>query len=160
MGQHPNNPHGGPRGKLFWGLMAAYAATHSLHFAINAELIPFYPYMPQWVRPGTVYAAWLAVNALGLLGVVLHGLGHRRWACAALALYGLLGLDGLLHYALDLCVEHGTLTNIAIAATALTGLAFTGASVWAYANKSGALRPRITRVRVYSLRPAPPSPRP
>lgn len=142
--QRPHTPHGRQRGKLFGGLMAAYAVAHSLHFAINAELIPFYPYMPQWVRPGTVYAAWLAVNALGLLGLVLHGLGHRRSACAAFALYGLSGLDGLLHYALDLCVEHGILTNLAIAASAFTGLAFTGASLWAYAHQSGALRPRIT----------------
>jgi hypothetical protein len=108
---------------------AVYALANSLHFAINADFIAFYPYMPGWIGPGTVHRAWILVNSIGLAGVLLSMVGQRFAANCMLAAYGLLGLDGLLHYSLDLCKDHDLLTNFAIGGEALFGLAPCIASV-------------------------------
>jgi hypothetical protein len=83
-------------------LVAIYALANSLHFAISADPIAFYPCMPGWTGPGTVYCAWTLMNSIGLAGVLLLLGGQRFAANCKFAVYGLLGLDGLLHYSLDL----------------------------------------------------------
>jgi len=103
-------------------LVAVYALANSLHFAINADFIAFYPYMPEWMSADRVYTVWIAVTGVGLAGLVL-GLSGQVWLSRLfLALYGLCGLDGLFHYTLDLCKEHDLLTNLAIGSEALFGI--------------------------------------
>lgn len=110
--------------------MALYSLASLVHFSHNAEYIAFYPNMPGWISRETVYLAWLAVAAVGLLGGALWLLGWRRVAVFVLALYGALGLDGLAHYTLALCSEHTLAMNMTIWFEALTGLALAGASFW------------------------------
>ena len=108
--------------KSHFVLVAIYALANSLHFAINADFIAFYPYMPAWVGPGTVYRAWMLVNAVGIVGVLLTLGGQQQAGAWSLVAYGLCGLDGLLHYSLDLCKDHDITTNLAIGGEAVAGL--------------------------------------
>lgn len=108
--------------KSHFTLLALYALANSLHFAINADFIAFYPHMPEWMSAERVYLVWMGVTGIGLTGLVL-ALSGRIWLSRPfLALYGLCGLDGLFHYTLDLCKDHDLLTNFLIGSEALLGI--------------------------------------
>lgn len=81
---------------LSW-LIALYAVSSLAHFSRNAEYIALYPNMPSWLTRENVYVAWLAVRSVGLASGVAWVLAARRLAAGAVAVYGLLGLDGLAH---------------------------------------------------------------
>jgi hypothetical protein len=78
-----------------WTLLAIYCLASTLHFAHNAEFIALYPNLPAWLTREQVYLAWLAVTAVGVLGLALRWLGWGRAAAVALLAYGALGLYGL-----------------------------------------------------------------
>lgn len=119
----------------FGVLLAAHFLAGLAHFSHNAEFLPFYPGMPDWLTPARVYLAWGAVSAVGALALAL---AWRRWILCALlvfAVYGALGLDGLLHYTLGLCSEHTWVANLTIVAESLSGLCVLLASAvlaWRY----------------------------
>lgn len=104
-------------------LLSLYAFASFLHFTHNAEAIAFYPAMPAWLTSGKVYLAWLAVTVVGAAGIGVALAGWHRTAMAAVAAYGLLGLDGLGHYTLALCSEHTLAANATIWFEVLSGLA-------------------------------------
>jgi len=56
---------------LFIGLAVAYFAASLAHFVHNAEFIGEYPNLPAWLTSAKVYQAWLAINLIGLLGLLL-----------------------------------------------------------------------------------------
>ena len=87
-----------------WLLAGAYCLASLAHFAHNAEYIAFYPNMPAWLTREQVYLVWLAITAVGAVGIALARLGWRATGLACLAVYGALGLDGLGHYALAAAV--------------------------------------------------------
>jgi hypothetical protein len=99
---------------FLWALLAVYSAASLLHFTHNAEFIAYYPNMPQWLTREQVYLAWLAIASVGVVGLAIVGIGGRLIGLACLALYGLLGLDGLGHYTLALCSEHTLAMNATI----------------------------------------------
>lgn len=99
---------------FLWVLLAVYSAASLLHFTHNAEFIAFYPNMPRWLTREHVYLAWLAIASVGVVGLAIVGIGGRLIGLACLALYGLLGLDGLGHYTLALCSEHTLAMNATI----------------------------------------------
>jgi len=103
-------------------LVATYAIASLAHFAHNAEYIAFYPGMPAWLSPGTIYVAWLGVTLVGLASLILGRLGFGASALIALGIYGALGLDGLGHYTLALCSEHTLVSNLTIWAESVSGL--------------------------------------
>ena len=103
-------------------LAAAYFAASLAHFSHNAQYIAFYPGMPGWLTPGKVWLFWFAVTGVGLSALAFARLGLPAIALLALAVYGALGLDGLLHYTLGLCSQHTLLANLTIWAEAVTGL--------------------------------------
>ncbi|TWO72159.1 hypothetical protein FN976_05450 [Caenimonas sedimenti] len=105
-----------------WTLVAIYTAASLAHFSHNAEYIAFYPNMPAWLTREQVYLVWLAIAAVGAVGVALVRLGWRAAGAACLAAYGALGLDGLAHYSLALCSEHTWAMNITIWSEAVSGL--------------------------------------
>jgi hypothetical protein len=111
-------------------LVALYFLASLLHFSHNAESIALYPNMPAWISRETVYLAWLAVSAVGVLSGALWMLGCRVMAGVVLAIYGALGLAALAHYALALCSDHALVMNLTIWFEAVTGLALAGASAW------------------------------
>jgi hypothetical protein len=100
--------------KPFIILVAAYFATSLGHFAHNAEFICEYPNLPAWLTRAKVYAAWLAITSVGLLGFILM---HNKLVVAGLllvAIYAAQGFDGLGHYAVAPMELHTLGANITI----------------------------------------------
>ena len=123
-----------------WLLFGLYTLSSLAHFAHNAEFLAFYPGLPAWMSREGVYAAWLAVAGLGLLGLASLS---RGWLCLGamlIAAYGFLGLDGLLHYRLGLCAEHTWVANLTIFAEVLSGVAL-ALSVVVWAGRRWTARP-------------------
>ena len=87
-------------------LLVAYAAASLLHFAHNAEFLADYPNMPAWLSRTKVYAAWLAVSALGAAGYLLFLRGYRLTGLLALGAYAAAGFDSLSHFALAPASAH------------------------------------------------------
>ncbi len=85
--------------KPFILLVAAYFLTSLGHFAHNAEFICEYPNLPAWLTRAKVYAAWLAITAVGLVGFILIKNKLMPAGLLLVAIYAALGFDGLGHYA-------------------------------------------------------------
>src|SRR5215469_15529033 len=92
-------------------LLALYAGTSLLHFTHNAEYLVQYPNLPAWWTRADVYLAWCCVMAVGLLGYALYRGGFHRVGLTVLAIYGCLGLDGLLHYTRAPIAHHTAAMN-------------------------------------------------
>lgn len=118
-----------PVGRALPVLVAAYFAASIAHFAHNAEYIASYPNMPHWLMREHVYAVWAAITAVGLLGLGLLRLGWGVLGALVLAAYGAMGLDGLGHYALELCSQHTLAMNATIWAEAASGVALAATCV-------------------------------
>ena len=95
-------------------LLALYAFASLLHFTHNAEYLAQYPNLPaSWTR-ADVYLAWCGVTSVGLLGYVLYRTGYPRLGLTVLAVYGALGLAGLLHYTRAPIAHHSAVMNFTI----------------------------------------------
>ncbi len=103
-------------------LFALYTRASLAHFTHNAEFIAFYPGLPASMTRESVYLAWLGVAAVGGLSLLARRAGLARVAAGLLIVYGLLGVDGLLHYTLALCSEHTFATNVSIWAEVVLGV--------------------------------------
>lgn len=120
------------------GLLVLYFVASLAHFAHNAEYIAYYPNMPGWLTREKVYLFWLGITAVGAAGLVLLRLRWHKTALALLWVYGAMGLDGLGHYSLALCIEHTLAMNLTIWAEAVTGLALATCCL-------GLMAPRLRR---------------
>jgi hypothetical protein len=94
--------------------LLAYCAASFVHFAHNATYIDAYPNLPPSLTTARVYLAWFAEAALGALGYVLYRFGARRIGLALIAVYAVLGFDGLAHYALAPISAHTLAMNLTI----------------------------------------------
>ena len=103
-------------------LIALYTLASLAHFSHNAEYIALYPALPHGMTRTSVYLAWTVVGSVGLLASVASRRGWPRIGALLLGVYGLFGVDGLLHYTLALCSEHTFTTHVTIAAEASLGL--------------------------------------
>jgi hypothetical protein len=106
--------------------LLAYGAASLFHHIHNAEFLSEYPSMPAWLSRAHVYAAWFGTTAVGLAGYVLVRWRYQLPGLIVLAVYGLLGLDGLGHYAVAPTSAHTSTMNLTIwleVATALLLLA-------------------------------------
>jgi hypothetical protein len=122
---------------LPWSLVA-YAGASLLHFAHNAQYLAQYPNLPaSWTR-SEIYLAWCCVTAIGLLGYLLYRRGALRVGLGLLAIYGGLGLDGLLHYTRAPLAHHTAAMNL---------------TVWAEAVAAGTLLINVARVAAFHVRP-------
>jgi hypothetical protein len=79
-------------------LLLLYLGASLLHFIHNAEFAQAYPNLPNWVTRSSVYAVWVAITAVGVVGYALRAYGSRMLGWVFLCLYAVVGLDGLLHY--------------------------------------------------------------
>ena len=95
-------------------LLVAYAAASLLHFGHNAEFLGDYPNMPAWLSRTTVYAAWLALSALGAAGYLLLLRGYRLAGLLMLAAYAAAGFDSFSHYGLAPASAHTAAMNATI----------------------------------------------
>lgn len=94
--------------------LVAYAAASLVHYGHNAEFLGDYPNLPAWLSRTRVYAAWFGVTAVGLVGYLLVRARHNLVGLLVLAVYGLLGLDGLGHYAVAPLSAHTPTMNFTI----------------------------------------------
>jgi hypothetical protein len=102
--------------------LLAYAAASLFHHVHNAEFLSRYPNLPASLTRGLVYAAWLAVTAVGVTGYVLERKGYRRGGLAMLGVYGLLGLYGLAHYNVAPWSAHTLTMNLTITLEVATAI--------------------------------------
>lgn len=103
-------------------LLVTYCAASLLHYVHNAVFLDEYPNMPAWLSPARVYAAWLGVTVVGLVGYFLVRRGYRVAGLAVIAVYAALGLDGLGHYSLAPLSAHTFTMNLTIWLEAVTAL--------------------------------------
>lgn len=103
-------------------LLLAYGAASLFHYAHNAELLNEYPNMPAWLSRARVYAAWLGVTAIGLVGYFLIRWRYQFTGLVVLGFYGVLGLDGLGHYAIAPVSAHTLTMNLTIWLEATTAV--------------------------------------
>jgi hypothetical protein len=95
-------------------LLVAYAAASLFHYSHNAEFLHEYPNMPAWLSRAQVYGAWVGVTAVGVVGYLLVRWRYLLSGLIVLAVYGLLGLDGLGHYAVAPRSAHTLTMNLTI----------------------------------------------
>jgi hypothetical protein len=100
--------------KPFIVLVAAYFITSLGHFAHNAEYLCEYPNLPAWLTRAKVYAAWLAITSVGLVGLILMKNKLVAAGLLLVAIYAALGFDGLGHYAVAPMAHHTLGANITI----------------------------------------------
>jgi hypothetical protein len=95
-------------------LLVAYGAASLFHYSHNAEFLHEYPNMPTWLSRAHVYGAWLGVTAVGVIGYLLVRWRYLLSGLIVMALYGLLGLDGLGHYAVAPLSAHTLTMNLTV----------------------------------------------
>jgi len=95
-------------------LLVAYGAASLFHYSHNAEFLNEYPNLPAWLSRAQVYGAWLGVTAVGLIGYFLVRWRYQLPGLIVLAVYGLLGLDGLGHYAVAPPSAHTLTMNLTV----------------------------------------------
>lgn len=99
---------------LLFLLAATYCLASLFHFAHNAEYLSAYPNLPPWLSRSQIYAAWLAITSIGVVGLWL---AHGKYPLLGLILvsaYALLGFDGLGHYAVAPMSAHTFTMNFTI----------------------------------------------
>jgi hypothetical protein len=102
--------------------LLAYGAASLFHHVHNALHLDEYPNLPAWLTRVQVYAAWLGVTAVGLIGYVLIRWQHQITGLLVLGFYGALGFDGLGHYAVAPLSAHAFAMNVSIGLEVATAL--------------------------------------
>ncbi|QSI30996.1 hypothetical protein GNX71_15995 [Variovorax sp. RKNM96] len=100
--------------KLLIVLAAAYFLTSLGHFSHNAEFICEYPNLPASLTSAKVYAAWVGITSVGVLGFLLIRRKFVMTGLLLVAIYAALGFDGLAHYTLAPMELHSPVANITI----------------------------------------------
>ena len=128
--------------KPFLVLIAAYFITSLGHFAHNAEYLCEYPNLPAWLTRAKVYAAWLAITSVGLVGFILIKNKLIPAGLLLVAVYAALGFDGLGHYAVAPMAHHTLGANITILSEVAAAALLLPATVYLLASH---LRGRLDR---------------
>ena len=100
--------------KLFLALTIVYFFTSLGHFSHNAEFICEYPNLPVWLTRGKVYAAWAAITSVGVVGIFLIRKRFVGLGLLLIAVYAVLGFDGLGHYSVAPMELHTFMANLTI----------------------------------------------
>lgn len=101
-------------------LLLLYFGASLLHFEHNVAYVAAYPNLPVWISPASIYFAWCAISAIGLCGYLLLRRGLGLAGLSLLAVYAILGFDGLLHYGRAPMAEHTFGMNLTIWAEVVT----------------------------------------
>jgi hypothetical protein len=100
--------------KILLNFLILYAVASLIHFVHNAEFLSDYPNLPDtWTRAG-IYYAWIGATLTGLSGWLLLKYGYMIPGYLLLAIYAVLGLDSLGHYALASMSSHTLVMNLTI----------------------------------------------
>lgn len=95
-------------------LAATYCLASLLHFVHNAEYLSAYPNLPSWLSRSQVYAVWFAITSIGVIGLGLERGNYPLLGLILVAVYALLGFDGLGHYAVAPMSAHTFTMNFTI----------------------------------------------
>ena len=95
-------------------LIIAYCLASLAHFIHNAEHLSEYPNLPAWLSRSKVYATWLSITSVGVIGVLLLRSRHSVIGLVTLAIYAAIGFDGLGHYAVAPISAHTAMMNLTI----------------------------------------------
>lgn len=98
---------------VLWPLLL-YTGASLWHFAHNAIYIDAYPNLPASLSALRVWLAWAMLAAIGATGYALLRCGRRRLGLSLIGLYGMMGFDGLAHYALAPVGAHTLAMNLTI----------------------------------------------
>jgi hypothetical protein len=98
---------------LRW-LLLLYCLASLVHFVHNAEFLTDYPNLPTWLTRAQVYAVWVGITAIGVVGYLLARAGFPRAGLSLLTVYAALGLDGLAHYTRAPFAAHTATMNFTI----------------------------------------------
>ncbi|HMN45851.1 MAG TPA: hypothetical protein PKE27_14830 [Povalibacter sp.] len=115
-----NESHRTPSSLLLAAVIAHVVAT-LIHFVHNAVFLADYPNLPAWLTAGGVYASWIVLTAVGLLGLALLRYVAVPLGLGVLVLYALLGFGGFDHYTVAAISAHTTAMNLTILFEAVTG---------------------------------------
>ena len=100
--------------KVLLVLCLLYAAASLIHFAHNAESLADYPNMPEWLSRAKIYAAWLCLTAVGVVGCFLVHRGFQLTGLLVIAVYAALGFDSLTHYVVAPFAAHTAMMHVTI----------------------------------------------
>src|SRR6185295_15035254 len=117
-------------GRALPWLLLVYCGASLLHFVHNAEYLADYPNLPAWISRTSIYVAWCTIFALGLCGYLLFRHSHTLLGLILLAIYAVLGLDGLLHYGRAPIAAHTFGMNLTIWTEVVTAALALGAVLW------------------------------
>ena len=95
--------------------LVAFAIASLVHFVHNAEFLKEYPGLPESWTSTTVYGAWLALSAVGLIGWLAMRAGYAVIGLVLLGGYAAGGMDSLGHYWVAPWSAHSTAMNLTIA---------------------------------------------
>jgi len=96
----------------------------------NAANVAAYPNLPEWISPASIYFSWCAISAIGVCGYFLVRRGLSLPGLFVLAVYAILGLDGLLHYGRAPMAEHTLGMNLTIWAEVSAAALALGVVLW------------------------------
>jgi hypothetical protein len=117
--------------------LVACAAVTLVHHAHNAHFLGEYPNLPAGLSPARIYLAWLLATALGVAGYALLRARYRMAGFAALLMYAMYGLDGLVHYFFAPPSAHTFAMNATIWAEAAAATLLVGMLAWtAFSSRS------------------------
>ena len=95
-------------------LAATYCLESLAHFVHNAEYLSAYPNLPPWLSRFQIYATWLAITSIGVVGLWLACGKYLLLGLTLVAVYALIGFDGLGHYAVAPMSAHTVTMNFTI----------------------------------------------
>ena len=131
-------------GRVLPSLLLLYCGASLLHFLHNAAYVAAYPNLPKWISPAAILFAWCAISAIGLCGYLLGRRGYVLPGLFVLAVYTILGFDGLLHYGRAPMSEHTVGMNRTIWVEVATAALALGVVSWLAATS---LMPRVRAKR-------------
>jgi hypothetical protein len=100
-----------PAARALPALLALYCAASFAHFWHNAEFLMQYPNLPACLTRMQVYAVWLGMTAVGVVGYLLLRARWRRPGLAVLAVYAAMGFDGPALHMGSLMAHSGTMNG-------------------------------------------------
>ena len=100
-------------------LIAAGVLASAVHFADNALSIERYP-EPGWITPAGVVAAWCVVTAIAAFALTRKAADTVFFVAAAI--YAMVLLSGLLHYAFGAPMHMPLRSNVTVLVEAFVGV--------------------------------------
>lgn len=94
--------------------LLVYCAASLIHHVHNAEFLDEYPNLPAWLSRTRVYAAWLGVTTIGVVGYFLLRWRNQFIGLIVLGVYAAFGIAGLGHYAVAPMSAHTLAMNLTI----------------------------------------------